>query len=354
MSELVDKQLFRSFVPINALNPDNFAELAGKTTTSVVTAGRYIFKKGDEDKMSVYLVDGEVDLVSEKGEVLKKITAGSEQAKHPLGHLQPRQLSAKVVKDATVIRVDSNLLDIMLTWDQTGSYDVVEIDDSESGEEESGDWMTKLLQTGAFHRIPPANLQTMFMTMESVAYKPGEIVIKQGDEGDYFYIISSGTAQVIRETPKKPEGVPLAKLGVGDSFGEEALISAAKRNATIKMLTEGILMRLSKENFEKLLKEPLMKWVTFDEAKQMVAQGAKLIDVRLPTEYEKWHIKGSINIPLYFLRNKTDKLDEGAKYIVCCDTGRRSSSASYILNERGFDAYVMQDGLAKAMPPEAA
>lgn len=347
----VDKQVFRTLVPINGLNPEHFSELIGKVSSEVITAGRYAFKIGDEDKNSVYIVEGELELLNEAGDSLKKIKGGTEDATHPLAPLQPRQLSARIISDATIIRVDSDLLDLMLTWDQTGSYDVEELGGANStDDDENGDWMTKLLQTKAFHRIPPANLQTMFMTMEEVAFNAGDTVIKQGEEGDYFYIISHGKCQVVRESASKPEGIPLATLKEGESFGEEALISDAKRNATIKMLTDGTLMRLSKENFETLLKEPLMKTVTFDEAKEMVAKGAQLLDVRLPNEFQKWNIKGSINLPLYFLRNKINTLQESKQYIVACDTGRRSSSAGYILSERGFDAYVLKDGLQQAMP----
>ena len=350
--EPVDKQILRTLVPIDGLNPEHFSELAGKVKTEVITAGRYAFKKGDEDKNSVYIVAGELELLNDAGEVLKTVKGGTADATHPLAPMVPRQLSARITADATIVRVDSDLLDLMLTWDQTGSYDVAELNaDAADGDDgEGGDWMTKLLQTKAFHRIPPANLQTMFMTMEEVAFKAGENVIKQGDDGDYFYIISHGKCQVVRESANKPEGVPLATLNVGDSFGEEALISQAKRNATIKMLTDGNLMRLSKENFETLLKEPLMKTCTFDEAKEMVAKGAQLLDVRLPNEFQKWNIKGSINLPLYFLRNKIDTLEESRQYVIACDTGRRSSSAGYILSERGFDAYVLKDGLQQAMP----
>jgi CRP-like cAMP-binding protein len=352
--EPIDKQLLRSLIPINGLNAENFNELHEKVSAQTVTAGRYIFKRGDSDKDSIYLLEGEVDLINESGDVLKKIKSGTEAASHPLAPIKPRQLSARATADSKFVRIDSDLLDIMLTWDQTGSYDVVELSDEGGEEEEAGDWMTKLLQTKAFHRIPPANLQTMFMTMEAVSYKAGDTVIKQGDEGDYFYIISHGKCQVVRETPSKPEGVPLATLKEGDSFGEEALISNAKRNATIKMTTEGNLMRLSKSDFETLLKEPLMKVVTLDEAKEKISAGAVLLDVRLPNEFQKWNIKGSINIPLYFLRNKINTLDENKTYIVACDTGRRSSSASYILSERGFDAYLLKDGLQQAMPPDMA
>jgi rhodanese-related sulfurtransferase len=40
-------------------------------------------------------------------------------------------------------------------------------------------------------------------------------------------------------------------------------------------------------------------------------------------------------------------LDVSKKYVVCCDTGRRSSAGAYILNERGYEAYVLRDGINK-------
>ena len=121
---------------------------------------------------------------------------------------------------------------MLITWDQTGTYEVAELQaqlDGSGGD----DWMTTLLQTKAFHRIPPANIQAIFMRMQRMNYRAGDVVIKQGDEGDYFYVIVSGKCVVTRETPLNKEGIKLAELGVGDTFGEEALISEAKRNATV-------------------------------------------------------------------------------------------------------------------------
>ena len=61
------------------------------------------------------------------------------------------------------------------------------------------------------------------------------MVIKQGDEGDFFYAIVQGKCLVTRESPLNQKGIKLAELGVGETFGEEALIAEAKRNATITM-----------------------------------------------------------------------------------------------------------------------
>lgn len=340
MTKKVDRELLKTFTPLNGLKPENQADIANKTEIQELGAGRYLFKEGDSDKRTLYVLKGEIEL--RKGdEVVKTIKGGTPEAKHPLAPQTPRQFSGRAKNDIQYIAVDSDLLDIMLTWDQTGSFEVGEL---ESEEETGDDWMATILQTKAFHKIPPANIQAMFMRMQPVSKKSGENVIKQGDEGDYFYIITNGKCVVTRETPNG-KAIKLAELGVGDSFGEEALISDAKRNATITMTTDGQLMRLAKEDFNVLLNEPMLNWVTADKAKEMVSNGAKWLDVRLPGEFESGNQENAINIPLYFIRIKMKELDEGTPYVVVCDTGRRSSAAAYILSERGYQVAVLKDGL---------
>jgi rhodanese-related sulfurtransferase len=112
------------------------------------------------------------------------------------------------------------------------------------------------------------------------------------------------------------------------------------------MLTEGTLMRLGKVDFQTLLNEPMLDWVDLARAKEIVAAGGKWLDVRLPSEFENYHVEDALSIPLYFIRLKLKTLDRETPYVVCCDTGRRSSAGAYILSERGFQAYVLRDGLA--------
>ena len=69
------------------------------------------------------------------------------------------------------------------------------------------------------------------------------------------------------------------------------------------------------------------------------------VDVRLPVEFKGDHINGSINIPLISLRLKIDSLAKDKQYIVYCDTERRSSAASFLLNEAGLETAVLTEGL---------
>jgi len=236
------------------------------------------------------------------------------------------------------------LLDILLTWNQTGAFEVGELQ-AGSSPESGHDWMTAVLQVSAFHRIPPANIQTLLLRMRPVPVKQNEMIIRQGEAGDYFYILTRGRCLVMREVQGQQQSIPLAELGPGASFGEEALLTDAPRNASVRMLTDGALARLSKADFISLLIAPQQQWVTPDQARQIVAVGGQWLDVRLPAEFTRGHPDGALNAPLYLLRYKLAGLDPKRAYVLCCDTGRRSSAAAYILSEQGFNAHILKGGL---------
>jgi len=349
MSDLVDKTVLKLFIPPSALNAENFQELAGKTFVENVPAGKTIFKEGETDRKSIFLIEGQVEISSSK--VGSKIViSGSDVAKHPLANQQPRRFTATAKVQSKLIRIDSDLLDILLPWDQLSGIEVDEIQADEGATDEvndDSDWMTRILQSKSFLQLPPANIQAMFMRMQDIMVKAGDIIIKQGGDGDYYYIIKHGKAKVTR-TSKTGSELTLATLGDGDAFGEEALLSEAKRNANIVMTTDGSLVRLSKEDFNELLKEPMLNWVTNNEADAMVKnEGAVWIDVRLESEHKNSGIEGSVNIPLFMLRLKAQTLDPEKKYILYCDSGRRSSACAYLLSERGLQVYCLKGGLVQ-------
>src|SRR5579863_3785317 len=338
----LDLAVLRTFSPLDGLKAENLHALARKTHIRELAAARVLFKEGDTDKRTFYLVAGSVELRAED-KLIGTLRAGTPEARAAIAPGLPRKFTARASTDIEYIVIDSDLLDVLLTWDQTGQYEVAEL--RGDGLDVTGDWMTTLLQTKAFHRIPPANIQAIFMRMQRINYRAGDIVIKQGTEGDFFYVVVAGKCVVTRETPLNKEGIKLAELGPGDSFGEEALIAEAKRNATVTMSTDGTLMRLNKQDFRELMNEPLLQWVVPEQARKILERGGRWLDARLPSEHQNLGIEGALNVPLYLIRLKLSTLDRTKPYVVYCDTGRRSSAAAYILVERGFDAYVLKGGL---------
>ena len=341
------KRVLRDLVPINALSEAHIGEVTKKAAIEDVRSGRYVFRKGDRDYQSVYLLEGTVELIGEGRQVVSTVKAGAEDALHPLAHKQPRQLSARASGKITVARIDSRLLDVLLTWDESAGYDVVEIDANDDD-----DWMTRMLQSQSFLQLPPSNIHQLLMRLESVNARAGDSVVRQGEDGDYFYIVKNGRLAVTRKASSKGNEVLLAELGEGACFGEEALVSETKRNASVTMVTDGLLMRLSKNDFNELLRAPLVHEAEFAEAQELVSNGAQWLDVRLPGEFENRAIKDSVNLPLSALRDQSADLDSNTTYIVCCDTGRRSSAGAFVLSQRGFNVYTLKNGLMD-VPDEA-
>lgn len=73
------------------------------------------------------------------------------------------------------------------------------------------------------------------------------------------------------------------------------------------------------------------------EARQRVARGAVLLDVRTPEEFARGHIEGALNIPVQVLAARCGELPDGAAIVVHCKSGVRSAAACQLLRARGHD-----------------
>ncbi|TAF56557.1 MAG: rhodanese-like domain-containing protein [Sphingobacteriia bacterium] len=80
----------------------------------------------------------------------------------------------------------------------------------------------------------------------------------------------------------------------------------------------------------------------------MVADGALLVDVRTPGEFQSGHVKGSINIPLDQLGSQLGKLKNSKNIVVFCQSGTRSRMAKMLLQQKGFNN-VVNGGTWKAI-----
>ncbi len=343
MANLKEKyaDLISQLIPINELSPKLQRQLIASAEIIECKKKRHVFKQGDKDNYSFYLLDGEIDLLA-NGQLHSTIVAGSVQADYAMAQLQPRQFSAKAKIKSTILQIERNIMDQLLVLVNELSAAQPDVDESP---DEDMDWMTKMLQSASFSKIPTANMHQLFAALEPLEKESDEVVVRQGDKGEHYYIVESGSCVVSRKpSPTSPE-VKLTELGPGDSFGEEALVSDATRNATVRMLNAGTVMQLSKDDFMRLIKTPILTSVSFEEATAANAKGSVWLDVRSENEHAGEAIKGSVNIPLNALRLQIDELDQEIKYMVYCDNGGRSATATFLLTERGFDACCLQGGL---------
>jgi signal transduction histidine kinase len=108
-----------------------------------------------------------------------------------------------------------------------------------------------LRKSPLFQGLSDDELQQLMDMAETVSLRAGDILIKQGEPGDSAYVLISGDFEV-----QKQSGQSLIKIDVrnpGDVVGEMALLSRAPRNATLIAKTDGEVLRIPQEAFEKLI-----------------------------------------------------------------------------------------------------
>lgn len=333
-------ELARLF-PLESLRQETRDHLGREAVVVEHQRNENVFEVGDLDEDTIYLLEGELRCQYPDGRSVAHI-ATAPHGRYSLNDAVPRRFTAKVASGrAKVMRLDRRYLEKLITWDQLSRDESYRHFGASPG---GNDWVFRLLKAPAFARLPTGNIEKMFQMFEPVTVKPSEVVMREGDPADYFYVVRSGAASVSKYLDGAPQVV--AYLREGDTFGEDALLSNLPRNATVRMMQGGQLMRLSRDAFEAVLKPPLLSWVLPADAARQVQAGAVLLDVRMPEEHAQRAIDGSINVPLYRLREDVASvLVPGARVVVYCNTGERSAAAAFVLKRLGYEVSALHGGL---------
>ena len=111
-----------------------------------------------------------------------------------------------------------------------------------------------LLKSFLFRDSPPEALDELARTVQSRVAGPNEIIFKEGDPPDAFYIIGSGRVRISVSHKDRIER-ELSVRGPGEHFGEVALLAGDTRSANAESLVETQLVVFSKEQFDSLLRD---------------------------------------------------------------------------------------------------
>lgn len=333
-------ELLKKYRPLDTLSDAALNELVSKLSVTKHPPGTMLFKRDQRNFSHYYVLAGKVDLIDEDFNI-QTLSSKQTQALDPLDNADPFSVSAITKTDARILKLSKDQLDLVLTWDQAGSYMVEDLNAAQ--DEQERDWMSCLLGSSLFQRIPPTNLQLLFTKFKESSFSKGQRVICEGEKGETFYVIQKGTAQVTRIDETKGQTI-LATLGPGDFFGEESLIGNTVRNASVEMLSNGVLMCLEKEDFKNLLEEPVVKYIKLSDLKQWQVKKKDYIelDVRLPVEISPQDRRNRFLVTLSELRGQLDKFNRETIYVLCPEAGRRAVLGAYLLNESGFQAVVLK------------
>lgn len=106
-----------------------------------------------------------------------------------------------------------------------------------------------LRRSSLFTGMTDRTLEAIADLTTEVAFGPGEVVVREGDAGDAFFVITSGTATV------EQHGSALGDLNAGDFLGEISLIDGMPRTATVTATSPVAALRLARTDFHRLIDE---------------------------------------------------------------------------------------------------
>jgi rhodanese-related sulfurtransferase/signal-transduction protein with cAMP-binding, CBS, and nucleotidyltransferase domain len=289
----------------------------------------------------VVLLEGGLSVTSaDRSEVLAACKVPEAAADPAILYTIPAGAHLTLTEASVYVLVDGQQLDELLS-------DKQEVNSIAALGEVSRERIASLMNAQLFKQMPFEHLVRCAEAMQEVEVRSGEDVVTQGAPGDYFYVIKAGSAEVWR-ADAGTEPVKLATLGPGASFGEEALLKGEARNATVRMTAPGRVLKLGKEDFDRLLKSQFLFEITPGDARRDVdVRGAVFIDCRFEEEWEVWRLRNARLVPLDEIRERSRGLDPKREYIVYCRTGRRSRAAAFLMRQSGLNAFVLKGGIAE-------
>lgn len=337
-------QAIRQLIPLSTLSINQFKALCSIITVEEAKSNTFLFQKNDSANDLIYLLKGSITLQSDELEV-ETIKSGTKSSRFALAHQIPRKIDAFTNTSVRFLRLKTDFIEHLPSnaLEEDSHYMIID----EPEPEDDNDWMTTLLKSPIIRSLPPANIQKMMIGLEQVSFDKGELIVKQGDTGDYYYIILSGQCIVSRKPAPNAKEIKLGQLRAQDSFGEDSLLTNEPRNVNITALTATNLLRLSKDKFISLVKEPTLKFIPHSQIKDELNHNSILLDVRAQDEFKKYHLPDSVNAPFFSLRMQLKTFDKKKSFIIICANGKTSEAAAFLLFRSKYKALIVEGGIEK-------
>ncbi|SPF39899.1 Cyclic nucleotide-binding protein [Syntrophobacter sp. SbD1] len=141
-----------------------------------------------------------------------------------------------------------------------------------------------LLKNSALRDLPPEELDELARTVKSRVAGPDEVIFKEGDPPDAFYIISSGRVRIFVRHEDRIER-EFRVFGPGEHFGQLALLTGETRTSSAMSVDESRLIVITREQFDRLLHDhpdlsrnfvrEVRRWLLRDQ--KIIKQGAGAI-----------------------------------------------------------------------------
>jgi CRP-like cAMP-binding protein len=143
--------------------------------------------------------------------------------------------------------------DITIPWPIRNVY--MREEEATTPEQQADTVQDLLRQVDLFTPLSAEQLRMLAEKLHPVFFGRGEVLIRQGDEGDSFFVIQQGRVQVSVTSEGGTEEVPVATLGPRDFFGEMSLLAGDRRTATVRALEDTRVVVVDKDTFAGIIQE---------------------------------------------------------------------------------------------------
>ncbi|CAG8590404.1 7884_t:CDS:2 [Ambispora gerdemannii] len=240
VKDAISKRQIEEATQNNLLFRDMDKEIKDKVLDAMfekpVKKDEVVIRQGDEGD-NFYVVTHGMFEISVNGRVVITVADGGSFGELALMYNTPRAATVKAITDGTLWAVDRRtFLSTIATY----------VDHKRKSYE------SFLTSIDIFNGLHPSEISKLADALEPVEYRDGDKIIKQGDPGDYFYIIEEGYVGVWKEF-ENGNNHYLSTLSNGHYFGELALIEDKPRKATIIAKGSVKLVALKRDAFDRLL-----------------------------------------------------------------------------------------------------
>jgi CRP-like cAMP-binding protein len=113
--------------------------------------------------------------------------------------------------------------------------------------------LRRIARLPLFGGLSPARVEGALRGLDPVRVAPGDVIVRQGEPADRFFVIGAGSLEVTQVPPEGGEPRHLRTLGADAVFGERGLIARSPRTATVTATTDGLLFAMDGEAFLRLV-----------------------------------------------------------------------------------------------------
>ena len=198
--------------------------------------------------------------------------------------------------------------------------------------------VANIVKSELFCNLGSDILGELLEVMDLRRVRAGTVLIRQGDRNELFFVLARGSAVVTHVDKSSKDERVLAELHEPTGFCAEALLASHMPSISVRMKSDGIVLRIKRDTFADFVSARVVKWMTPDE----VAGSDGCLRIMIGNDKRGLVRDGSLVIPLCDLRERAQGLDRGSQLLCCSQDKRESAVAAFFLMQRGFNAAAVR------------